>query len=143
MLRPRGPGWNGTRHAGRSRGVPGLRPPTECSGLAAPGGMGRDMLDGAGASLVSGHPRSAPASRYSLQYPEQLLVRLAEADRDPEVAGEADVGAVPHEEARVEELVPEGRRVGDLDGEDVRLARTARIAAPRPPHPDETATPRD
>src|SRR5207245_10705439 len=68
VLRPRGPGWNGTRHAGRSRGVPGLRPPTECSGLAAPGGMGRDMLDGAGASLVSGHPRSAPASRPRVEW---------------------------------------------------------------------------
>src|SRR2546425_5146709 len=63
-----------------------------------------------------------------LQDAEQLLVRLAEPERDPEVAGEADAGAVPHEDARAQELLPEGRRVGDLHDQEVRLRRREGVA---------------
>src|SRR5439155_448834 len=45
-----------------------LRPPAECSGLAAPAGVKSAMPNRAGARPISGHAPSAPASRPPLQW---------------------------------------------------------------------------
>src|SRR5438046_7565473 len=66
----------------------------------APGGSGARARRRAPPAPVTRRPRT-------LQHAEQLLVRLAEADRDPEMARESHGGAVPHEEASAQELLPE------------------------------------
>ena len=55
------------------------------------------------------------------------------------MAGEADVGAVADEDARAQELLAQGRRLGDLHQQEVRLGRRERVAPPAEPLRQEPA----
>src|SRR5205807_1912768 len=74
--------WNDRRQGDRSRGAPGLRPPTDGAGLAAWTGMSGGRGTGAGARLVSGHPPMCagladPATRRTAMRSGWLLPLLA------------------------------------------------------------------
>src|SRR5439155_23586208 len=122
-----------TVHSTPMRRLPYSRPALRRAGIPPPPALLHR------ARICDDPEDAAVAVALPLQHAEQLLVRLAEADRDPEMAGEAHVGAVSHEQARPQELVPERHRVGDLHEQEVRLRRRERVATLSQPLREERA----
>src|SRR3989449_4653804 len=63
-----------------------------------------------------------------LEQGQELFVRLAESDREPEVPGETYAGAVADQNTRLQESRAKRRGVGDGDEQEVRVRARKRVA---------------